>query len=285
MTSIPYDASRDALYSPASRPTVFAASAHYDDLALAVECARLAYVRFENGDTPILADALQQVRLDQLVTFDDATTGTQGFGASRADDDLIVLAFRGTEPTALSDLGADLAVTLTDWTERDGRVHHGFARAARSVFAAVDRWLLAAREPNTRLIVTGHSLGAAIATLYASVLAPQRLVTIGSPRVGDERFVATLDGIDMTRFVDCCDIVTQLPPEIGGYVHAGEAIYLDRDGQHVPAADPHFIDADRSAARVAFLRDYAWKSGNVLLRDLADHAPINYVRCLIRSAS
>ncbi len=283
MPSIPYDASRDALFSPQLRPTVFDSTVHYDELALAAECARLAYVRFENGaaDLQALTDALARVRLAGLVTFDDPTTGTQGYGTSRADDGLVVLAFRGTEPTALTDLGSDLAVTLIDWTERAGRVHEGFARAARSVFGAVDRWLLAARAPGTRLVVTGHSLGAAIATLYASVLAPKRLVTIGSPRVGDADFVATLTGIDITRFVDCCDIVTQLPPQIGGYVHAGEARYLTGAGECAASADKAFIDADRLAARADFLGDYAWKTGNVLLRDLADHAPINYVRCLV----
>jgi hypothetical protein len=41
---------------------------------------------------------------------------------------------------------------------------------------------------------------------------------------------------------------------------------------------PTRIDADRSAARMAYLRDQAWHWGNVLFRDLADHAPINYIR-------
>ena len=66
------------------------------------------------------------------VWIEDAATGTQGFGASRSSDGLCVLAFRGTEPTRLTDLGADLAFTLTDWTEKAGRVHKGFAGAARS---------------------------------------------------------------------------------------------------------------------------------------------------------
>ncbi len=50
-------------------------------------------------------------------------------------DGLCVLAFRGMEPTQLTDLGAGLAFTLTDRAEKAGRVHEGFAGAARSVLA------------------------------------------------------------------------------------------------------------------------------------------------------
>jgi hypothetical protein len=286
MPGIPYDASRDALFRPQLRPTVLVAGQHYDETALCVELARLAYVHFEDGAAGLaeLQDALARAGFGDLVLFVDAATGTQGFGASRAADGpdvpdvLDVLAFRGTEPDALTDLGADLQFSLTDWTESAGRVHKGFARAARSVFPAVNAWLAHRQPARRRLVATGHSLGAAIATLYASVIAPDRLVTIGSPRVGDADFAATLAGIEMTRLVDCCDIVTELPPQIGGYTHVSEAVYITRAGVLAPSADADTIDADRLAARAEYLRDYAWKTGNVLLRDLADHAPINYVR-------
>nr|WP_284508870.1 lipase family protein [Caballeronia sp. GACF5] len=115
---------------------------------------------------------------------------------------MCVLEFRGTEPTQLTDLGADLAFTLTDRTEKAGRVHKGFAGAARSVLPELERWLEHTQAALKRLIVTGHRLDAAIATLYASLIASGRLITIGSPRVGDAAFSATLAGIDMMRLVD-----------------------------------------------------------------------------------
>jgi len=283
MPGIPYDASRAALDTPQLRATVFVAGTAYDDVMLSVELARLAYVQYEDGGAELdrLKEALSRVRFDDVVIFEDAATGTQGYGASRSTDGLYVLAFRGTEPTQLTDLGTDLEFSLTDWTEKAGRVHKGFACAARSIFASVNQWLEQTQAARKRLIVTGHSLGAAIATLYASVIAPDKVVTIGSPRVGDAEFVATLVGIDMTRLVDCCDVVTELPPELGGYVHAGDAAYLTRDGVLAASTDPDFVRDDRFAARADYLRDYAWKTGNELLRDLADHAPINYVRCFI----
>lgn len=283
MSDIPYDASRVALDTPQLRDTVFVAGTDYDEVALSVEFARLAYVHYEDGGAELdrLKEALGRVQFGDVVVFEDAATGTQGYGASRSVDGLYVLAFRGTEPTQLTDIDTDLEFSLTDWTEKAGRVHKGFASAARSIFVPVNEWLEQTRAARRRLFVTGHSLGAAIATLYASVIAPDKLVTIGSPRVGDADFVATLTGIDMTRLVDCCDVVTELPPEVGGYVHAGDAAYLTRDGVLASTADSDFIRDDRLAARADYLRDYAWKTGNELLRDLADHAPINYVRCFM----
>ena len=283
MPSIPYDPSRVALDSPQLRDTVCVRGAEYDEVALSVELARLAYVHYEDRDAGLarLKDALGRVRFDNVTIFEDAATGTQGFGASRSSDGLCVLAFRGTEPTQLTDLGADLAFTLTDWTEKTGRVHKGFAGAARSVLPEVKQWLAQTQAARKRLIVTGHSLGAAIATLYASLIAPERLITIGSPRVGDAAFVATLAGIDMTRLVNCCDVVTELPPEVGGYVHAGGAAYLTREGVLASSNDEAFVRDDRTAAREDYLLHYAWKTGNVVVRDLADHAPINYVRCFM----
>ncbi|SAK74243.1 Lipase (class 3) [Caballeronia temeraria] len=283
MLNIPYDASRVALESPHLRATVFVPGAEYDEVALSVELARLAYIHYEDHDAGLarLKEALGRVRFDDVTIFEDAATGTQGFGASRSSDGLCVLAFRGTEPTELTDLGTDLAFTLTDWTEKAGRVHKGFAGAARSVLPEVERWLEHTQAARKRLILTGHSLGAAIATLYASLIAPDRLITIGSPRVGDAAFVATLAGSDMMRLVDCCDVVTELPPEVGGYVHAGEAAYLTRKGVRASSSDEAFVRGDRTAAREHYLLHYAWKAGNVVVRDLADHAPINYVRCFM----
>ena len=41
------------------------------------------------------------------------------------------------------------------------------------------------------------------------------------------------------------------------------------------------IATDRANARREYLAKYAARPGNVLVRELADHAPINYVRALV----
>jgi hypothetical protein len=279
MPAMPYDASRTALFTPQNRPTLFIPGQTYDVHALCVEAARLAYVHAENGGAELqtLTDALAMVGFDTPTCFSDSTTGTQGFGAIRQADGLALLAFRGTEPNQFTDIATDLKASLVSWPESAGRVHDGFAAATRSMLAAVTQWLA---QSHGQLIMCGHSLGAAIACLMASVCKPHTLFTIGCPRVGDATFKATLDGIDHTRFVDCCDIVTELPPEINGYVHVAPMTYITSAGAIDATATDATIAADRAAARTAYLCEYAWRAGTVVVRDLADHAPVNYARAV-----
>jgi hypothetical protein len=45
-------------------------------------------------------------------------------------------------------------------------------------------------------------------------------------------------------------------------------------------ATRRIVSADRLRARADYLLQYAWKSGNVGIRDLADHAPIKYLSAI-----
>jgi hypothetical protein len=57
-------------------------------------------------------------------------------------------------------------------------------------------------------------------------------------------------------------------------------MYIDSAGQLRTSMTREKIEADRTRARIDYLRDEAWRTGAVLVRDLADHAPINYERVL-----
>lgn len=281
MPSIPYDASRDALLRPALRGTVFQAQSAAPALpALCAELSRLAYLHFESGIAAksSLDDALARVGLAPATPIFAPGTHTQAF-ATRGPDGRRIVAFRGTEPDSVGDIGTDLLATLVGWPH-GGNVHRGFARAYASVQADIDRWL-DADDDGTPPVFTGHSLGAALATLAASHRRAAVLVTFGSPRVGDDVFVAGMSAIDSARYVNCCDIVTSVPPAGRWYRHVEPMHYIDRHGVLRPDIAPTEIETDRSAARAEYLRQVTWVSGNVLLRDLADHAPINYVRALV----
>jgi Lipase (class 3) len=123
-----------------------------------------------------------------------------------------------------------------------------------------------------------------MATLLASLRAPDLLCTIGSPRVGDQAFVQTLAGINVSRYVDCSDLVTRIPPEevpgIGRYAHAGKVFYIAKDGSVRQDPDDDFVQDDRLKAAAEYIVEYGWKTGNVAVRELADHTPINYVEPL-----
>ena len=109
-------------------------------------------------------------------------------------------------------------------------------------------------------MVTGHSLGAAMATLMAARHPQAELVTFGSPRVGDEAFAAQFEDRDVRRYVDCNDVVTMVPPGLIGYVHAGEMHYIDRFGiVHPKPPDASAIAEDRQIGRRDYRRRYAWQ--------------------------
>jgi len=257
---------------------------------LCAELSRLVYKRFDVDTVRAseIVDAVARVDCSHVEFFSERDS--QAFLTVHRDGTLFV-AFRGTEPSA-ADVLTDLEALLVPWL-RGGNAHDGFVRAFNELWGRLGPRVAALARP---IVFTGHSLGAALATLAASESAaadPQasrELVTFGSPRVGDATFVATLEGMSVSRYVDCCDLVTRIPPErvaVGpvefGYRHVQEAnpLYIDRNGVVRPGITSQEIREDRSLAREEYLVEYAWRRGTETVRDLADHAPLNYVSPLM----
>ena len=181
--------------------------------------------------------------------------GTQAFLLTKSigADNVAILAFRGTEPKELSDILADARISLIPCTApTPGKAHCGFEDALKAVWDPIAA-KLRALLPNTRLFITGHSLGAALATVaYANVLMnpplaklPTELYTFGSPRVGDPAFAQYLNGklaipapitqsnypaAHAFRFINEEDVVTRVAPREMGYDHVGIPMYLDANG-------------------------------------------------------
>jgi hypothetical protein len=285
--TLEYDPSNAALYHPEQRDTVFEQGQTYSIPQLAVEAARLAYYRAERsaGERARLAEALGRVGFSEPVLFAGPRSGVAAFATGRADG-ATLLSFRGTQPDNYKNLITDVRANLVAWPESGGLVHDGFATAVRVLKPQILEWIDHSKPDDSKLILTGHSLGAAMATLAATIWRPAWLVTIGSPRVGDAAFVATVAATHKVRFVDCCDAVTEVPPEFGGYRHIGEPTYLTRDAGVVESPEPSFIMVDRLHARIDYASLYAWRmTKNVPVRDLADHAPINYARGIFRAGA
>jgi len=279
MSTITYDASRAALYTPERQETLFQRGCLYTPTQWAVEASRLAYYRAEQSeaDGQRLAAALARAGFGEPRLFVDAAT--YAFGTIHGGDGTTLIVFRGTQPDEIRHLATNLQAQQIDWPESGGRVHAGFAKATRGMLPLLLDWLAGEGKPRSRLILAGHSLGAALATLAASVLKPEMLVTLGSPRVGDAEFVSTLAHTNVVRLVDGCDVVTQLPPALSFYAHAGAVTYITCiTGECVDDPAPTMIEADRIEGRARYASEHAWKPGSVLLRELADHAPINYAR-------
>lgn len=284
MPPIAYDPSRTALYSPERRDTLFQAGQHYTPAQWAIEASRLAYYRAEtsDGERQRLADALARAGFGPPLLIAHADSNGFAFAALHPDGTALV-SFRGTQPDEIRDLATNLQAQQVDWPESGGRVHAGFARSARALLPVLREWLDEGEGAGRKaLILTGHSLGAALATLTATLLPPTLLATLGSPRVGDTAFVAALAEVEILRLVDGCDVVTQLPPALSLYAHAGPTRYISCEGECMHNPDVGFIESDRAQGRARYVVDHAWKRGAVLLRDLADHAPINYARAYFK---
>jgi hypothetical protein len=99
------------------------------------------------------------------------------------------------------------------------------------------------RDTSGSVEVTGHSLGAALATLYTlenafmDKIPNPGLCTFASPFVGDSTFASAFNGLGLTswRIVNAPDIVPNLPPEILGFTHINTLQLCNSSGKVQPS--------------------------------------------------
>ena len=142
-------------------------------------------------------------------------------------NDIHVLSFRGTEVTQKSDILADLKAGK-NIEACGGKVHVGFKGEINKVWPAIEK---AIANIDT-LYLTGHSLGAAMATIAASRMQSKvtALITFGSPRVGNQEFVSSLN-VTHYRVQNNCDDVTKVPFRLSGFRHHGTHMYMNFYGE------------------------------------------------------
>jgi triacylglycerol lipase len=272
-----YDPTRRSLYSPETGDPVPDFSAAWPVDAICAELSRLAYYRFEATDKPRLDAALTRAGFAASTSFTGGAWGVNGFGTLGPDGTAYV-AFRGTQPDSLIDVVVD-ARFLPRRFDGGGRVHRGFLDAYASIPNALHQWL--GTPGRTGLVVTGHSLGAALATILAVRYPRARLVTFGSPPVGTRAFAALFAGRAAPRYVDCADVVAAVPAGVLGFVHLPDLRYIDSAGAvRSPPPGPRDRFQDQARASLDYPLRYRG-SGNVAVRGFADHAPINYVSAVL----
>ncbi len=119
-----------------------------------------------------------------------------------------------------------------------GQVHAGFQDVYQLVRANIAANLATATTGCDQILITGHSLGGALAVLAAPDVARNmppntiepRLVTFAGPRVGLSDFAASFNAAieSCFRVVNFLDLVPYLPPT--PYVHVGAEISVDSGG-------------------------------------------------------
>ena len=146
----------------------------------------------------------------------------------------ICVAFRGTEIESFQDIKLDLEFLKSPEPGGWSYCHTGFQEGIDLVWEELEAKVRALQqETNLPLVSTGHSLGAALATICHARLgdmATSELYTFGSPRVFDKagargfRYQRPL----VYRFVNHTDLVTRIPKI--GYHHVGIPYYLNEAG-------------------------------------------------------
>jgi len=191
--------------------------------------AKLASIAYSN----VKEATSQAKRLGFTTTEFYDRDGAQAYRFMNKID--IVIACRGTEPTQLNDIKADLRAVPV-MAETVSRVHKGFKAEVDDLWPMVQEDILRKANLDKTLWFCGHSLGAAMATIMASrckynidLNDPVELYTFGSPRVGWRGYCNSLN-VTHHRWVNNNDIVTRVPLAIMGYVHHGEEHYMNAYG-------------------------------------------------------
>jgi len=137
-----------------------------------------------------------------------------------------VLSFRGTEVSEPSDVLADLKAGK-NIEPIGGKIHVGFKGEINKLWPTIEKALANIDS----LYVTGHSLGAAMATIAAGRMQSKvvALVTFGSPKVGNKEYVNCLT-VTHYRVQNNCDSVTKVPFSLMGFAHHGTHKYLNYYG-------------------------------------------------------
>lgn len=214
------------------------------DLATAVRLSALCHEVYvgENSSSPA------------FTASDCCTDGEFPFHVL-SDFNTVVLVFRGTraEGSGVKRLGD----WITQWWTSlnmgqslvDGkyRVHRGFWKEITFVGASLAALLRDHGVSRKRFFVTGHSAGAALATLAARFLHDAKVATAdavyvyASPRVGDRRYAASYP-LPLYRFETTDDLIPHFPPpppfapRNWEYVHAGRRFLIRR-----PTASSRFL--------------------------------------------
>jgi len=131
-------------------------------------------------------------------------------------DELILVSVRGTSEIA-ADAWLDADANQVPFEQGDGKVHNGFYRAAKVVYAFVVNYMEKFYS-GQKLVICGHSLGGAVALLLAEMLRRNKryqpdivLYTYGAPRAADSTFIDAAKPLNHHRIVFHNDPVPSVP--------------------------------------------------------------------------
>jgi len=201
------------------------------ELATAVDSARLSLYAYQQLDDfqanrtftlPLPWTLEDQFYSDQRFSGENTEAGELlpiGFVATAGGR--IYVVFRGTKTISEWISNAQFAQVDYTYVADGGMTHRGFTDLYASIEGDVVASITAAKAqfPNATILLTGHSLGGALAILAGPDLEERTgyvpvLYNFGAPRVGDPTFSQRFEGLVETswRTVNTNDLVPKLPP-------------------------------------------------------------------------
>lgn len=175
-----------------------------------------------------------------------------------AKNNAVWIAFAGTDSSQNVRTDFNVADDHPDWSCASSkmRVHSGFNNAYTSVRSAVLEAVKTSKIQD--IIVTGHSLGGALAALCAHDLSCQgysvTCVTFGAPQVGDKLFARAIKAK-----VRCIRVVTPYDPVpkslSSQFVHSGSLVVLGSDEVGANAHDLNAYKEGLEASKVSAFWD------------------------------
>jgi len=222
------------------------------------------------------------------------------------NDNFVVVSMRGTEIDnfwgAVTDWQRNLEFGLKP-DDSGGLVHEGFIEDIADVWddtngvQGLKNYLQPLLSGGTRTLwITGHSLGAALATLVAERAARDAgfdvrgVYTYGSPRVGDIQFKQNYEAHGLNaktyRVLHGIDVAQKLFPG-DAYRHVGQLKFIDADGNLDPnrTTEDGGLPEPTGAQQLAVRLYRVFGQASVLVANafgltvpapIADHAPIYY---------
>ena len=183
------------------------------------------------------------VNNNDAIKIQSKWTSTTVFIAKRKSID--VIAFRGTKQKL--DILTDINVIPLPYAGR--LCHGGFTIAHRSVWKKVKEHI----DPKKRTLITGHSLGGALAELSASMLNGKHdninLITFGKPNVFFKGFKRPMTLDNQISCVQGSDVVARVPRLCYGPSSSQTMLYFSNAGPDHIDPSKEIRDADRGGLR------------------------------------
>ena len=189
-------------------------------------------------------------------------------------NNMLVIAFRGTESfrDVISDLNIDLVPLHLKNITRTPSVHKGFYDQFNSIKAKltldINKYMNDTTIKEPKIIVTGHSLGGALATIAACKYSydyefPIKCVTFGSPRVGNSLFVEYFNNkVDLSlRYVNDNDPIPLVPLPIR-FRHVDVCQWLYEDAIKKEASPWRWCRFLRNICCCCCMGSLPWKDHN-----------------------